>query len=764
MARYTHARNAFSFGEVSPASFGRADLEQYRQMCEKIQNMIPMIGGGATKRLGTVRVGNNAAIGDGPWLDVDINDESYLKLVPVSDSSDGGRFLVLTEDVIKIFTTNINALNHANGAAVGTTTSGGTYGILNEWSILTPNTGWPSGLEEWAQFGDLLVIVNGAYPPLVVYRDSVTATYKYFIWGKGELLADLSLDTTQGHRLFPYDTENATAVTMTINTASVGTGRTLTASAATFSAGMVGRRIRVRNGSDIGVALITAYTSSTVVTVTVERAFPGTAGYTAWSFAQWGGDRGWPKTVSFFEERIIFGSNTAFPDKMWASQLGDLYEMSNPDPTASLTLSDAFAVSIGQSETAEINALYPKENLFALTKLKETYLDSIDDQLAIGFGNTRAKNNSRYGADRQQPSGLGEAMVFVQAGRRKILELVFNLRERGYEVEDLSLFTPTIFRDRARFDYGITQSLSSIRDDMAPGFRALTYTATPMPILWCIDSSGRLYSITRKRGTFETMAWAHHVIGGEIVGPDGETIDAQVMDICATKGLGATDLLILAVRREVNGTERTCLEFIHPDFLANELYDADYVDVNGSEKPVARSLPIYLDYASYQFSEAGATVFNNFDHLIDQEVHVMADGIYEGTMTVDGSGQLTFATTKHLVIAGFSYEAELVPSALESNSLFGSGLGQIKRTEEVTVLFERTVAASIGVVGRESEEIDVQFRESSIPANEPIPLFTGEKTIKINASYEKRQNIYVRQEEPYPMTVNAIISKGILYD
>lgn len=77
---------------------------------------------------------------------------------------------------------------------------------------------------------------------------------------------------------------------LTLSTNTVGAGRTATAGAATFVAGDVGSVLYGKSGAAGGVATITAYTSSTVVTVTITTAFFGTTeAASAWLI----GNNGW---------------------------------------------------------------------------------------------------------------------------------------------------------------------------------------------------------------------------------------------------------------------------------------------------------------------------------------------------------------------------------------------------------------------------------------------------------------------------------------
>jgi hypothetical protein len=64
------------------------------------------------------------------------------------------------------------------------------------------------------------------------------------------------------------------AANLTLSAATVGTGRTITASASTFSAGDVGRQV---TGAPFGRAIITAYTNATTVTAEVVTAFDSTS-------------------------------------------------------------------------------------------------------------------------------------------------------------------------------------------------------------------------------------------------------------------------------------------------------------------------------------------------------------------------------------------------------------------------------------------------------------------------------------------------------
>lgn len=731
MARFSSGRFSFQLGEVSPAAVGRADTNTYHQMCEELKNMIPRSSGGASRRMGTTYLPDT---NDGQINS--LGSVSALKMIPFPTSYDSSLFLILTDTYAKAYSIDSLAyggsLSHLGTIAKAVTK---TYGFTNDWSPTPTFVGYSPLLEQYAQFGDTVVITNGVYRPLVVYGTSA-GREKYFLWGEGSLQSDGTVSTGNLHTLIPFDSDNTGATTMTLSNAAVGS-RTLTASVATFTSAMVGRYIRGHDSGTVGLAVITAYTSTTVVTVEVLQAFFDTTLSTVWAWSQWGGDRGWPRAVTFFEQRIMFGGNTYMPDGIWASQIGDMFELSLLDPTATLGNADCYNARIGQANSGYINHLFPIENLFANSEEKENYLSPVDDTVAVGATNIQVLTKSHYGCGRAQPVGVEEQLIFPggtigvsgYSYPQKLLELSWNRIERDYQVLDLTRYARDITRDRRR----------GTINTYKPHIKGLAYMRAPDTIIWCLDTSGKLYSLTRDKDA-ETFAWAHHTLGGEYVSDE-----PQVQDVISIRGK-----LIIAVARAIDGDNlKLCFEMMAPEFVADEL----------------DSTAVYLDFAKTASVTAGGKI-TGLTHVTGSTVHVVANGEYLGTYDVSGGDEIDVGVeyATQIAIVGLSYESVITPIALDSNALFGTGLGSIKRIEKATVYFERSVAAKVGIIGNEDNEEEIQFRDSTVNADDPTPLYTGEKEVEVSADYERRQNIYIKQDKPFPMTVNFIVLKGILYD
>ena len=68
-----------------------------------------------------------------------------------------------------------------------------------------------------------------------------------------------------------------------------------------------------------------------------------------------------------------------------------------------------------------------------------------------------------------------------------------------------------------------------------------------------------------------------------------------------------------------------------------------------------------------------------------------------------------------------------------------------------------------------SEELNYQFetitfRDSTMPASEPIELFSGDKDIAFTGTFYENDIITIRQDEALPLTILAIFPRLTTFD
>ena len=123
-----------------------------------------------------------------------------------------------------------------------------------------------------------------------------------------------------------------------------------------------------------GIAKITGYTSTTVVSATVTAPFESTAASWKWQEGAWSDWQGWPKAVTTFQQRLFFGGTAGKPTGIWASETDgiDNFNFSVTDDTS------PFFRVIDNSQN-EIQWLSRKDRLFIGTAGEEFYISASEN-------------------------------------------------------------------------------------------------------------------------------------------------------------------------------------------------------------------------------------------------------------------------------------------------------------------------------------------------------------------------------------------------
>ncbi len=276
----TIGKTNWSLGEISPRSFGRFDADKpiYKNGAAIIENWLTTQAGGIMYRPGTTYAGTIK------------NQNNKVRF-------ERFRYSVNQEYVLEIG--NLYMRFWANGGQVL------NAGVVSE--IATPFLQADLLQLEMTNKADVMYIVHpNNYPQKLIRTSATTFTISNVPFVRGPFL-DVNITTT------------------TITPSSATGATTLTASTPIFLAGHVGSFWRVMGG----VVLITGFTSTTVVTGTVQPEPGGTSGdlgttsaVTDWQEGAFSTVRGYPAAVTFHEQRLVYGGTKHQPQTMWASVVG----------------------------------------------------------------------------------------------------------------------------------------------------------------------------------------------------------------------------------------------------------------------------------------------------------------------------------------------------------------------------------------------------------------------------------------------------------
>lgn len=220
----------FTAGELSPKLLGRYGVERYKNGVEELRGFLPLIQGGI-KSTPMRRYNADAK-----------NADKTCRLIRFEFSTTEANILEFGENYIRFF----------NQDRTQVMSGGVPYEISTVYS--------ESELFE-------IEYVGGADTIFLFHKNHPIQRLRRFTnsnWSIENAPFDPEPFAEQG--LNPSET-------LTLSSASIGTGRTFTAGGSVFLEADVGRRITY-NG---GIALITGYTSGTVVTCTIESTFESTS-------------------------------------------------------------------------------------------------------------------------------------------------------------------------------------------------------------------------------------------------------------------------------------------------------------------------------------------------------------------------------------------------------------------------------------------------------------------------------------------------------
>jgi hypothetical protein len=436
MTRIREIKTTFTAGEVGRDLLGRGDLRAYENGALKLRNVFINPTGGVTRRAGLAYI--DTAEGNGKLISFEFNTEqTYL--------------LVITDEQIDVY-------------------AGGTH----EETIAAPWTEEQIKQLAWTQSADTLLLTHPDVPPKKLTRGT----------GGAWTLADWNFFIEGNVRQQPYFKFADSAVTLTPS-ATTGT-ITLTASAAVFTAGHEGTRLRVA-GKEVE---ITDFDSATVVTATVIETLSGTSATIDWYEQAFSAVRGYPTTVAFHQDRLVIGGSRDLPNRLWFSKSGDLF---NFDFGTGLD-DEAIEFAILSDQVNAIRGIFSGRHLQVFTSGAEWMVTG--DPLTPAAVQIRRQTRTGSVIDRHIPLvNVDGATLFVARNKQEIQEFVYTDIEQAYQSTDISLLSRHIIAVPADQDYDQKRRLLFlVREDGK--FATLTVFRSEQVSAWTLhETQGLVKSV-----------------------------------------------------------------------------------------------------------------------------------------------------------------------------------------------------------------------------------------------------------------------------
>ena len=658
-------KDSFNAGEFSELTASRVRFEKYQNALRLCENMIPLVQGGVTRRTGTMFVSEVKT------------SAKETRLIDFEYSVTQAYMLEFGDQYIRFY---------RDRGQIETAPS-------TPYEIATPYLEADLFQLKYTQSADVLYITHPSYAPRKLSRTGHTA------WTL------TTIDFQDG----PYLSTNSTATTITLSgtTGSV----TVTASTAIFASTDVGRHIRFKStGSTWGWLKITAYTSTTQVTATVQRSPAAATASADWRLGFWSATTGYPSCVTFFEDRLFFANNSLRPQRIDGSIVGD-YENFAPTASDGVVADDnALTITLNANDVNAIMWMIDDEKgLLVGTKSGEWMVRPSSLQEAMTPTNVAAKRSTAYGSASLQAVRAGRASIYVQRAGKKARELAYVYEVDGFRSPDMNVLSSHVLKD---------------------GVKQFNYQQEPFSVIWFVRNDGQLVGLTYERDQ-DVVGWHRHIIGGSFGSGDAVVESVNVIPSPS----GDSDDVWIIVKRTINSVTKRYIEYITPNFEDDTTTDAFFVDCG-------------LTYDS-----TPTTSISGLDHLEGETLSVLADGATHPDVVV-ASGAVTLTRSASVVHLGLPYVSNVQTLRLEAGAADGTAQGKTKRIHRVAMRLYKTLGLKFGP---DSSRLDIlPFRTSADEMGNPPLLYTGDKSVSWNNGYETEGYIYLRQDQPLPFTLLGI--------
>lgn len=466
-----------------------------------------------------------------------------------------------------------------------------------------------------------------------------------------------------------------------------------------------------------GLFLVTGFTDSQHVSVNVILPPVDTTTTYLWSEGAFSDYRGYPQTIGFYEQRLLYSGTTFQPNTVWGSVTGDFdnFQYSSDDDGAV-----AFQPAVCQQNQAAWLASLLRIHLG--TSGEEIIMASGDLDQALTPSNVTMRAQSYYGSSTLQPILLQNSILFVERNGRRVREM-----------RELSPYiVPTDF---------VAPDLTLLAEHITlGGIVAMDFAHLPDPLCYFVRGDGVLPVMTYNREQ-NIVAWSRYVTQGNFE------------SVACIFGSPADEVWV-SVKRVLNGvTVRTIESFTtdpgeSPDIVNNCILDcADAYTLS----PPANQITV--------------------PRFANMTVTVVADGAEYAGLVADNSGLITLPNGLRggVLRIGLPYVGLLTPMKPEMPTPDGASQGRKRRISEIVLRIRNGLTVEYGYSSEATDWQLLQFRNvlDKRGSNSPL-LGTGTKPNGVideplpgpwPGGNDFDGLINLRQSHPFPLTILAIFVK-----
>lgn len=439
MGNFVKTTSSFANGDIAPEFYTHDNLSGLSALV----NMDVIAGGGLRRRAGLCRIAELAA---------------SARLISFSVGQDDEYILAITAGHINVYS-----------------------GAIRICDIIAPWTASDIAQIQYAQRFGTMIFVHPEYQPRTLRKTETGFELTTFEFARSDD------DMTVHIPFMRFDDTRDIKITITANSAG-NNFATFTTSAAFWNDDCVGGTFLLMDKQ----WTVHQVTSPTVAVMRTNGAFTlPTAPITDWREAAFSTRRGWPVSITFHQDRLVFGGARDYPSGVWLSGVGR-----HNDFDVGTGLDDqAIFITLLSRQRQQICTVVSSDNLQILTTVGEWAIankpltpSSVDIKQHTSVGSVA----SRY----LPPQQIEGATIFISASGRDIRELCLDELGENYSATDLCAYAKHLMTSPT--DIAYNQSTRQLFVVMADGNMAvLNHNAALNISAW---------SVYQTRGNFISVA------------------------------------------------------------------------------------------------------------------------------------------------------------------------------------------------------------------------------------------------------------------
>lgn len=511
-----------------------------------------------------------------------------------------------------------------------------------------------------------------------------------------------------------------------------------------------------------------------------------------WAHYAWNSHSGYPGTVAYYQQRLIFAGSNSQPQTVWTSRSGDYKDFGTANPVQD---DDAITYTYAGRQLNQIRHLLDVGALVVLTSSGE-YKVTGNQQGVLTPSAFQFSSQGQNGASHVQPISVSNVALFIQQKGSAVRDLAYSFDVDGFQGNDLTVLANHFFTGFQLVDWA--------------------FTITPLSVVWCVRNDGTLLGLTYLREQ-QVAAWHQH--------PGAGKYEA----VCSISE-GTEDALYCVVNRTIQGQPRRYVERLQSRIF-ERMEEAFFVDcglswdgrnhapgntltlsggkgdwpyddpmtltarggarfsaqdvgnalhfpyqetgdggrvehkvlkltvqavVNDTTATVTshRNVPARFQHVPVSDWQRARQTFSGLAHLEGQTVSILSDANVEPLKVVK-DGRVTLEAPGAVVHVGLPISAlmETLDVNINGNETL---LDKKKLFTRVSVLVNNTRgiwAATPGGVFYEYAQRGTEFYD------EPVAAMTGTLDVPLMAHWGKNGRVIIKQDDPLPMTLLAVIPR-----